>query len=97
MDANIVQLKADIDRGMTGDRVSLIDPGIAPLGTDDEAAGWPPDPEAVTLARIFERGRMDRIQASNGREMRCRAWLVVTALVILLAAVAGLAILSVSR
>lgn len=35
--ATSAQLKADIDSGLTGDKVSGLDPAAAPLGTDDEA------------------------------------------------------------
>ena len=48
------QLKADIDSGRTGDRNEVFDPGLSPLGTDDEAAGFPPEPERVNLARQQE-------------------------------------------
>jgi hypothetical protein len=49
------QLKADIDSGRTGDKVPVFDPGLSPLGTDDEAAGTPNGPERVGLARRFEK------------------------------------------
>jgi hypothetical protein len=39
---NLEQLRADIDSGRTGDKVAAPDPAMAPLGTDDEAAGTPP-------------------------------------------------------
>ena len=48
-------LKKDIDRGMTGDKVSYPDPAASPLGTDDEAAGTPNTPEQVAMARSIER------------------------------------------
>jgi hypothetical protein len=48
------ELKHDIDSGRTGDKVQLVDPGLAPLGTDDEAAGRPPTPHRVALARYHE-------------------------------------------
>jgi hypothetical protein len=47
-------LKADIDSGRTGDKNPVFDPGLSPLGTDDEAAGHPPSAEAVALARKNE-------------------------------------------
>lgn len=49
------QLKADIDSGATGDKIGVYDPGLSPLGTDDEAAGTPPTPERIRLARFHER------------------------------------------
>ena len=48
------QLKGDIDSGRTGDKNPAFDPGLSPLGTDDEAAGTPPSPERVDLARHQE-------------------------------------------
>src|ERR1700712_1263640 len=47
-------LKADIDSGRTGDKVSHYDPGLSQLGTDDEAAGNSPSYERVALARKTE-------------------------------------------
>jgi hypothetical protein len=44
------KLKHDIDRGRGGDKVDAVDPAVAPLGTDEEAAGTPPPPEAVAEA-----------------------------------------------
>lgn len=52
---NPAQLKDDIDNGRTGDKVGGFDPGAAPLGTDDEAAGTPVPSEAVAQARAEER------------------------------------------
>ena len=48
------QLKGDIDSGRTGDKNPVLDPSLAPLGTDDEAAGTPPNPFRVGLARRYE-------------------------------------------
>lgn len=48
------QLKGDIDSGRTGDKTQVFDPGLSPLGTDDEAAGTPPTPEQVDQARHQE-------------------------------------------
>ena len=49
------QLKGDIDSGQTGDKNPVLDPGLAPLGTDDEAGGTPPTPSRIKLARRSER------------------------------------------
>jgi hypothetical protein len=49
------QLKGDIDSGHTGDKNPVLDPGLAPLGTDDEAAGRPPSAFRIALARRHER------------------------------------------
>ena len=48
------RLRADIDAGYTGDKVPASDPAMAPLGTDEEAAGSPPSAEAVAQARRHE-------------------------------------------
>jgi hypothetical protein len=48
------QLKADIESGRTGDKNPVRDPALAPLGTDDEAAGLPPTPARTMLARHYE-------------------------------------------
>ncbi len=39
------QLRRAIDSGLGGDKVDFPDPAAAPLGTDDEAGGFPPTPE----------------------------------------------------
>ena len=49
------QLKGDIDSGHTGDKNPVFDPALAPLGTDDEAAGRPPSAFRIELARRYER------------------------------------------
>ncbi len=51
---NVAQLKDDIDSGRTGDKTAVSDPGLSPLGTDDEAAGRPASGEQVALARRQE-------------------------------------------
>ena len=62
------QLKADIDAGKTGDKIDQgFDPGLAPLGTDDEASGTRPTPEEVRLARELEASGAARQPAEQGR------------------------------
>jgi hypothetical protein len=39
--SSVDQLRAEIDRGATGEKTDNADPAAAPLGTDDEAAGAP--------------------------------------------------------
>jgi hypothetical protein len=48
------QLKGDINSGRTGDKNEVFDPGLSPLGTDEEAGGTPLKPEQVDLARRQE-------------------------------------------
>ena len=57
------QLKADIDSGRTGDKIAFFDPGLSPLGTDDEAAGTPAEPSRIRLAR-----RVGRTRGAGPRE-----------------------------
>ncbi len=45
------EIRANIDRGLTGDKVAWEDPAAAPLGTDDEAAGTRPDPAVLVEER----------------------------------------------
>jgi hypothetical protein len=51
---NAAMLKGDIDTGRTGDKNEVFDPGLSPLGTDEEAAGTPLPPAAVKHARVQE-------------------------------------------
>jgi hypothetical protein len=51
---NAAMLKGDINTGRTGDKNEVFDPGLSPLGTDDEAAGTPPSPARVQQARAQE-------------------------------------------
>jgi len=48
------QLKGDINSGRTGDKNEVFDPGLSPLGTDEEAGGSPLTPEQVDVARHQE-------------------------------------------
>src|SRR4051795_9477425 len=52
--ATTARLRADIDSGRTGDKVAVLDPAAAPLGTDDEADGTPPSAHAVDVAQRHE-------------------------------------------
>jgi hypothetical protein len=47
-------LRRHIDRGETADKIPFPDPAAAPLGTDDEAAGRPPEAARVAMARSEE-------------------------------------------
>jgi hypothetical protein len=57
---NADQLRDAIDRGKAGDKVAYPDPAAAPLGTDDEAAGTPPQPDEVRQAMRQERRGRER-------------------------------------
>ena len=70
------QLRDDIDRGRTGDKVDHEDPAAAPLGTDDEAAGRPPRGDQVEQTRRQERASAP---AEPGEERGTRfmtGWLI---------------------
>lgn len=49
-------LRHALDRGEGGDKVDFSDPAAAPLGTDDEAAGFPPTRAQVAEAARHELG-----------------------------------------
>ncbi len=68
------QLKGDIDSGKTGDKNPVLDPAMAPLGTDDEAAGTPPSASRIKLARKYERLErwIDRSRAASSYAHRKR-------------------------
>ena len=49
------QLKQDIASSAIVDKLAAFDPGMADIGTDDEAAGTPMTPEMIEFARKAER------------------------------------------
>ncbi|MBV8751253.1 MAG: hypothetical protein JO328_00145 [Hyphomicrobiales bacterium] len=69
------QLRHDIDSGRTGDKVRVSDLAAAPLGTDEEAAGTAPDPQAIETARQQERTRP--VPAPRRTSVARVAWLLV--------------------
>lgn len=94
--SNVEQLRRDIDSGRTASKVPASDPAAVPLGADDEAAGTPPDPVIVDLARQAERqpaGDRDPVAAvgrHGPRAARRLSWaLAASAAVILVAIVVG--------
>ena len=64
--ATVAQLKDDIDSNRTGSKVDFSDPGLSPLGTDDEAAGRSPSPERVAQARAEEK-KIGRIATADDK------------------------------
>lgn len=55
---NLAQVRGDIDRGRTGDKVKGFDPAAAPLETDAEAGGQPLVGQAAeTAAQPVEAAR----------------------------------------
>jgi succinate dehydrogenase / fumarate reductase cytochrome b subunit len=73
---NAQELKGMIDSGLTGDKVAVPDPGAAPLGTDDEAAGTPDTPYrvAVAMRQELEHG----LAANSGGQSSAEDWRGVT-------------------
>src|SRR3954453_22785310 len=85
------QLRADIDNGRTGDKVSGPDPAMAPLGTDDEAAGTPPSPASIALARRLENSHPHQSNTQTGLG---HAWILIAIVIALAAAIVGWGFLS---
>jgi hypothetical protein len=77
---NVDQLKADIDSGKTGDKISWPDPAMAPLGTDDEAAGTPPTPDQVRAASRQETGA--GATSADGKGLGPSWWLIAITILI---------------
>lgn len=71
---DVDRLRSDIDRGRARDKVAAFDPAAAPLGTDAEAAGMPPDRAAVAAAEREEVGNAPppRSSAPSGRTFAVR-------------------------
>jgi hypothetical protein len=75
----VERLRTDIDRGRTGDKVAVSDPAMAPLGTDEEAAGTP-----LTVQQIAETRRLEVSCPREAAQTRGlgHAWLLVGFVVI---------------
>ena len=86
-------LKADIDSGRTGDKVSHYDAGLSQLGTDDEAAGNAPSSERIALARKTEAAspRVQKAADPDGKGSRLLLSLI-SGFVVLIPVVFGLAL-----
>jgi hypothetical protein len=69
------QLRNAIDSGRTGEKIPGPDPAMAPLGTDDEAAGKPPSPASVELTRQIE--TKTRKPEQEPQEGLGAAWILV--------------------
>ena len=83
------RLKHDINRGRGGNKVDAIDPAVAPLGTDEEAAGTPPPPNAIAQAYKHEIGDSP---ISSERKDGDHAVAIYVGFIAAIAAVVGLAI-----
>lgn len=86
------RLKADIDAGKGGDKVTQdFDLGLSTLGTDDEASGNPPTPAEVAAARKSEERGPVRPPAEQSAIATQRGmpavWIVVLVAVVAIAAI----------
>jgi len=80
------QLRNAIDSGRTRDRIAMLDPAAAPLGTDDEAAGTPPKRHSIQEAAHHEMGR----RLPEAAEVKS-GWIGPLAVLLIVAAI-GLAV-----
>lgn len=64
-DGSVQRLRADIDRGRTGDKVDWPDPAAVPLGNDEEAGGNPTD-----AATGRSEHRAETVRSSTPRHKR---------------------------
>ena len=62
---NMAMLKADIDSCRTGDKVAVFDPGMAMLGTCEEAGGNALSPVDIAKARCEETKERWRLSGGN--------------------------------
>jgi hypothetical protein len=87
---NVEQLRRDIDRGKTGDKIAADDPAAVPLGADDEAAGMPVSPSIAAMAHAQEL-KPPHLQASDTQGMRY-AWVLfaAAAVIAVIVVVAGI-------
>ena len=95
--STVAELKSDIDRGRTGDKVAAEDPATVPLGTDDEAAGVTISPEMIqeVRARELEAGaqvRSSNHSTSDSERTGAIAWLLIAAFLLAGLAMVWLAI-----
>ena len=96
--ATTAQLKSDIDSGRTADKVAYGDPGLSPLGTDDEAAGTPASGRTVAATRERERDIGAAVHAAEANEPKGdRAWFIPTLITVLLVVVVGVGIFVLTR
>ena len=94
--SSVAELRGDIDRGLTGDKVAVLDPAAVPLGTDEEAAGTPVDPAVIfqVRSRELEQGQQVR-HAARVRTPETKGatqWVLIAAFILALAAMVWLGI-----
>ena len=84
--STVAQLKDDIASGRTGSKTATADPGLSPLGTDDEAGGRPNDPAVVAAARRQETARSFEREPDPGKPIG--KWIIPATVVVVIALVA---------
>ncbi|MEA2976058.1 MAG: hypothetical protein QOF19_1578 [Alphaproteobacteria bacterium] len=77
------RLRRDIDSGRTGDKVPVIDPAAAPLGTDDEAGGTRLSAQAARMAQSAEARRKPEPPKEGHMHIWYIGGIVVAALIII--------------
>jgi hypothetical protein len=75
----VEKLRTDIHRGRTRDRVPVSDLAMAPLGTDEEAAGTPLTAQQIAETRRLEVSHPRRLSHQQGLGP---AWLLIGFIVI---------------
>lgn len=95
------QLKEQVDRGVSADKVNFPDPAAAPLGTDDEAAGNPAGPGRVAASMRAE-DRAGRTASDKGRPRQGERHVagpvrIIAITVIVLAIIGGLLVVAFAR
>jgi hypothetical protein len=86
-DGSVQRLRADIDRGRTGDKVDWPDPAAAPLGTDDEAGGAPT--AARTGAAVRQAESLRAGVPRQNRDGIGSAWVMIAVTIVIAAVVIG--------
>ena len=81
---NTERLRHEIDIGRTGDKVAGLDPSVASLGTDDEAAGTP-----ATVREVSRTRRRETVlpHESRDRPGLGHAWILVAFTLLLATAI----------
>lgn len=86
--SNAEQLRSAIDSGETGDKVDVLDPAAAPLGSDAEAGGYVASPEEIALDAETEAANHESARNPSrelAKERRASPVLLVGALLAVLA------------
>lgn len=86
---NTDQLRQQIDRGQTGDKVDFPDPAAAPLGTDDEASGSRPIVDAIEPGPAQAKVAIEAGTRKPGAGGKVLALIAVVAAIAVIALVAG--------